>query len=398
MLWHDTDSSRLRALAACAYPGDMAHDVAATALTLAYRGVLRPGLFRFGGDAEQVHHRTVAAVARLAGQSRSAAALRGLSGAVLATAGDSDRDSDVDARESGTSVELCGLTFPHRLGLAAGMDKNGVGVLGWQALGFGHVELGTVTALPQPGNPTPRLFRLPKSRAVINRMGFNNEGVEALATRLREARGTGAVNIPVGVSIGKSKVTPVEEAVGDYLASVQALDGLADYLAVNVSSPNTPGLRGLQDAEPLRDLLAAVVRRCAELSPSSTDATPVLVKLAPDLDEAGIEAAVAVAASTGVAGIIATNTTLSRAGVDATEVRLAAETGGLSGAPLTVRAREVVRQVRSLTDLPLIGVGGVMTAADARALHDLGADLVQLYTGLIYAGPALVREAALELR
>lgn len=337
----------------------------------AYRHLARPLLWRL--DAERAHHGTVAA-AQLLGGSPVTRALAGVAGYAV---------------PPGQEVDLLGLRFPHRVGLAAGMDKDGRGVTTWGALGFGHVELGTVTARPQPGNPRPRLVRLPGSGAVINRMGFNNEGVHALAGRLRAAREAGLVRIPVGVSIGKSKVTPTAEAVGDYLESVRALAGLADYLAVNVSSPNTPGLRSLQDAGPLSALLTEVV--------AAAD-VPVLVKLAPDLTDDALGQAVGVAVEAGVRGVIATNTTLSREGVDPAErARADAETGGLSGAPLAARAREVVRQVRGLTDLPIIGVGGVMTGADAAALRDAGADLVQLYTGVVYAGPALVGDAVAAL-
>ncbi|HLS41547.1 MAG TPA: quinone-dependent dihydroorotate dehydrogenase [Ornithinicoccus sp.] len=354
----------------------MSPDLRSLALGAAYEGLARPLLFRTGGgDAEAAHQRTLRLVARLA---ERPGLLRSVRAAVAA---------------GGTPVTLLGLAFPNRVGLAAGMDKDGVGLAAWAGLGFGHVEVGTVTAHPQPGNPRPRLFRLPRSRAVINRMGFNNAGVHALAERLRRVRAEGGTGIPVGVSIGKSKVTPVEEAVGDYLTSVDALHGLADYLAVNVSSPNTPGLRGLQDAGPLRELLTAVVGRTRELA-GGLPPVPVLVKLAPDLSDRALEEALEVATAAGVRGVIATNTTTSRDGVDPAEQHLAREQGGLSGAPLTHRAREVVRFVAERTDLPVIGVGGVMSAADARALLDAGASLVQLYTGLVYAGPRLVREVA----
>ncbi|GAA1152292.1 quinone-dependent dihydroorotate dehydrogenase [Ornithinicoccus hortensis] len=349
----------------------MPQDLTTRALATGYARVARPVFFRAGGgDAETAHHRTVAAVGAL-GRSRSAVRLT--RAALAAPSGDGP-------------VELWGLRFPNRVGLAAGMDKNGVGVSAWGALGFGHIELGTVTALPQPGNPRPRLFRLPTSGGVINRMGFNNHGVRALAERLRAARAAGAVDIPVGVSIGKSKVTPLEDAVGDYLTSVDALAGLADYLAVNVSSPNTPGLRSLQDAGPLRELLAAVVDRA--------DA-PVLVKLAPDLTDTALDEALEVATGAGVAGIIATNTTLARDHLAPSDRPTGdREAGGLSGAPLTARALQVVRRVSTQTGLPVIGVGGIMTAGDAARMLDAGARLVQVYTGLIYAGPALVREIA----
>ena len=338
----------------------------------AYRRVVRPLLWRL--DAERVHHATVS-LAQGLGATAPTRALTSLAGYAVG-----------GLRADQPPVEVLGLRMRHRVGLAAGMDKDGRAVPTWGALGFGHVELGTVTALPQPGNPRPRLFRLPGSRAVVNRMGFNNEGVHALARRLRAAREAGLVDLPVGVSIGKSKVTPVHEAVGDYLASVAALEGLADYLAVNVSSPNTPGLRSLQDAGPLRELLTEVVR--------AADGTPVLVKLAPDLTDPALDEALEVATAAGVAGIVATNTTLSRDGVVPAERELArAEAGGLSGAPLTRRAREVVAHVVARTDLPVVGVGGLMTGDDARSMLDAGASLVQLYTGLVYAGPGLLGEA-----
>ncbi|WP_289017047.1 quinone-dependent dihydroorotate dehydrogenase [uncultured Ornithinimicrobium sp.] len=345
---------------------------AATAAGTAYRRVVRPLLWRL--DAERAHHATVA-VAQGLGATAPTRALTTLAGYAVGGLG-----------PGAAPVELLGLRMRHRVGLAAGLDKDGRAVATWGALGFGHVELGTVTALPQPGNPRPRLFRLPRSGAVINRMGFNNDGVHALARRLRAAREAGLVDLPVGVSIGKSKVTPVGEAVGDYLTSVAALEGLADYLAVNVSSPNTPGLRSLQDAGPLRELLTEVVR--------AAGGTPVLVKLAPDLADPALDEALEVATGAGVAGVIATNTTLSRDGVAQAEQELArAEAGGLSGAPLTRRAREVVAHVVARTDLPVVGVGGIMTADDARAMLDAGAGLVQLYTGLVYAGPGLLGEA-----
>lgn len=355
------------------WAGPRLRRLARGAAAAGYRDLARPLLWRL--DAESAHHGTVVA-AQLLGSAALPRALTALGGYALGPV--------LPAADEG--VEVLGLRFRHRIGLAAGMDKDGRGIASWGALGFGHVELGTVTAHSQPGNPRPRLFRLPASRAVINRMGFNNHGVHALAARLRAAREAGLVTIPVGVSIGKSKVTPVEEAVGDYLQSVAALEGLADYLAVNVSSPNTPGLRSLQDAGPLTELLTAVVGAAGE--------TPVLVKLAPDLTDDALDEAIEVALASGARGIIATNTTLSRQGVAAPDVaRAQAQAGGLSGAPLTLRAREVVAHVASRTDLPIIGVGGVMTGDDARALLDAGASLVQLYSGLVYAGPTLVADA-----
>ncbi|HET8600923.1 MAG TPA: quinone-dependent dihydroorotate dehydrogenase [Segeticoccus sp.] len=327
----------------------------------AYRHVLRPALFHVrGGDAEAAHHLTLASLQRLGASAPGRLALRQL------------------VRPPAAPTVVAGINFPGVVGLAAGVDKDGVAARAWPALGFGFVELGTVTARPQPGNPTPRLFRLRASRAIINRMGFNNAGAPALAERLR---GTGAVGIPVGVSIGKTKVTPVEEATEDYLVSVRALDDLADYVAVNVSSPNTPGLRSLQDAGPLRELLAAV---------TEASTAPVFVKLAPDLTDAAIGEALQVCADTGVRGVIATNTTLARDRVALRDAVLAQQAGGLSGAPLTVRARQVVRFVARHSDLPVIGVGGIMTVADGLAMLEAGAVLLQLYSGFVYGGPGLV--------
>lgn len=364
----------------------MTSDLRSRAARTGYAALVRPVLFRLGrGDAEAAHHATVRAAAALGRVPGGAGAVGALLGSRSASA---------------APVELLGLRFANRVGLAAGMDKDGVALAAWPALGFGHVELGTVTPRPQPGNPAPRLFRLPASTAVVNRMGFNNHGVEPLARRLRAARDRGVVPVPVGVSIGKNKATPVERAVDDYLTCVDALDGLADYLAVNVSSPNTPGLRTLQDAAPLGELLAATVARTRELATAASrgQAVPVLVKLAPDLTDEALDQALQVALAAGVRGIVATNTTLSREGVAAADRSVAQEAGGLSGAPLARRAREVVARIRRESDLPVIGVGGITTADDARAMVDAGADLVQLYTGLVYAGPALVTEAAAALR
>jgi dihydroorotate dehydrogenase len=266
------------------------------------------------------------------------------------------------------------------------MDKDGVGLRAWAALGFGHAELGTVTAQPQPGNDRPRLFRLPDSRAIVNRMGFNNAGADALAATLERAgvrRGNLAVGIPLGISVGKTKVVALADAAADYLRSLRRLAPYADYLAVNVSSPNTPGLRTLQDGETLRDLLRVMT--------AATD-VPIFVKLAPDLTEDALEEALAVCVETGAAGLIATNTTLSREGVLPADRIRAAEVGGLSGAPLTVRARHVVRFLAERTELPVIGVGGVMSADDGWAMFDAGARLVQVYTGFVFAGPALVTD------
>ena len=341
---------------------------AAATVRTAYRHLARPLLFRL--DAELAHHGTVTA-AELLGRTGPTRTLAAVIGAATSAV-------------PGPSVELMGLRWPHRVGLAAGMDKDGRGVATWGPLGFGHVELGTVTPRPQPGNPRPRLFRLPQSQAVINRMGFNNAGVEALAGRVRAAREQGLVTIPVGVSIGKNKDTPVDRAVDDYLTCVRALEGLADYLAVNVSSPNTPGLRSLQDAKPLGDLLRQAV--------DAADGTPVLVKLAPDLTGPALDEALDVALAAGVAGIIAINTTLDRSSVAPEESALAqAEAGGLSGGPLTLRAREVVCHVRARTDLPIIGVGGIATADDVLEFMVTGASAVEIGTSAMITPSCCLR-------
>jgi dihydroorotate dehydrogenase len=279
-----------------------------------------------------------------------------------------------------TPRTVFGIPFPGPVGLAAGVDKDGRALKAWPAFGFGFVEVGTVTWHPQPGNEKPRLFRLPASEAVINRMGFNNGGAEALAARLQAL---GPLAVPLGVSIGKSKVTPVEEAVDDYRRSLRVLEPYADYFAVNVSSPNTPGLRGLQDKAALDTLLG-------ELRTS----VPLLVKIAPDLTDEAIGEVLEVCSAHRVAGLIATNTTLSREGLAPEDAARGAEAGGLSGRPLTGRALEVVTFVAKETGggLPVIGVGGIQSADDALRMLDAGASLVQVYTGFIYRGPGLVRE------
>jgi len=277
-------------------------------------------------------------------------------------------------------VTCMGLAFDSPLGMAAGFDKGEVLVRGLHALGFGHVEVGTITPRPQAGNPRPRLFRLPEHRALINRMGFNNEGTEACGHRLaalpREGRGI------VGVNVGKNKDTPNERAVDDYLAAIDALHPWADYLVVNLSSPNTPGLRALQEREPLERLLSACVGRAAPLR------KPLLVKLAPDLSPEALDEAVDVAIASGASGVIATNTTIQRPGAVASHPR-ATEAGGLSGAPLGPLALESLRQAyrRAAGRIPIVGVGGVMDAHDAYARIRAGASLVQVYTGLVYGGP-----------
>jgi dihydroorotate dehydrogenase len=249
-----------------------------------------------------------------------------------------------------------------------------------------------VTASAQPGNERPRLFRLPASQAIINRMGFNNAGAAALAERLRRAgvrRGNRAAGMPIGVSIGKTKATPLSEATEDYLTSFRLLAPYADYVAVNVSSPNTPGLRSLQDRAALHELVVELVAE-SRLLAASGSAVPIFVKIAPDLSEAALDEVLDVSLDAGVQGLVATNTTLARDGLRALDLSLAAQPGGLSGAPLTARARAVVRHLTRSSDLPVIGVGGIMTADDASAMLDAGAALLQVYTGYIYAGPGLV--------
>ncbi|WP_179956841.1 quinone-dependent dihydroorotate dehydrogenase [Amycolatopsis anabasis] len=335
--------------------------------------MIRPALYRLGkNDPEVVHERTLRALGGLAKMPPALTALRRYFG-------------------SDDPVTVFGLRFPNRVGLAAGMDKDGRALAAWAALGFGFVEAGTVTRLAQPGNPKPRLYALPESDAVINRMGFNNAGADALAERLATQ---GKPDIPLGVSIGKSKAAALAEAVGDYQASLRALYPYADYFAINVSSPNTPGLRALQDRSALTELLAALGELSGSLAERAGRApTPLLVKVAPDLTDSALGELLEVCDAHQVAGIIATNTTLSRDGLAGTEAHLGKEIGGLSGRPLAGRARDVVRFVHEHTGgkLPIIGVGGILGPHDARLMLDAGASLVQVYTGFALHGPGLVR-------
>lgn len=277
-------------------------------------------------------------------------------------------------RDPALASTVFGVRFPGPLGLAAGFDKDGLGLGTWGALGFGYAEVGTVTALPQPGNPEPRLFRLAEDRALLNRMGFNNHGAGQLALRLSRRR----PDVPVGVNIGKSKATPPERAAEEYAASARLLGPLASYLVVNVSSPNTPGLRDLQATESLRPILTAVL---AETT------APVLVKIAPDLADEDVDAVADLAVELGLAGIVATNTTISRAGLRTPGVD-ALGAGGISGPPVAQRALEVLRRlyVRTGDRLVLIGVGGIETAEDAWQRIISGASLLQGYTGFVYGG------------
>ncbi len=302
------------------------------------------------------------------------------------------------------SQELWGLPFPNPVGLAAGYDKNAEVPLAWPALGFGFVELGTITAKAQEGNPKPRVFRLEKDEACINRLGFNNEGAAAVARRLTKLLPSGRLHpVPLGFNIGKSRVTPLEEAANDYLESFEQLFPFADYLVVNVSSPNTPGLRKLQETERLGRLLEALLvmnrhlalhssqgqSRTAGQAQAHTQPKPVLVKIAPDLSDEEVTEIARVSQAAGASGLIATNTTITRPGLRTPSH----EEGGLSGRPLVKRATEVMRVLFHAVEgkLPLIGVGGIFSAEDAYARIRAGASLVQVYTGLIYEGPFLPR-------
>lgn len=280
------------------------------------------------------------------------------------------------------AIDFCGLRFRNRVGLAAGFDKNGVALPAWEALGFGFAEIGTVTAQAQPGNPKPRIFRYPQQQAIINRLGFNNDGAAAVATRLRRLRESGRwPRIAVGINIGKSKVTPLENAAEDYVQSFCLLREYADYVVINVSSPNTPGLRELQDAGQLSRLLDV-------LQNENAGAKPLLVKIAPDLTNEQLEELIMTCETKQVAGFVATNTTLDHSAVRNDQA------GGLSGAPLLIKSNEIIRAIRARSRLPIIGVGGVTDAASAQTKIDAGAQLIQIYSGLIYRGPALIREAA----
>ena len=284
----------------------------------------------------------------------------------------------------GRVVECFGVRFPNAVGLAAGMDKNATALPAWPLMGFGFVEIGTVTARAQPGNPKPRVFRLPRQRALINRLGFNNEGAAAVARRLARWKATGRwPRVPVGINLGKSRVTPLENAAEDYAESFRILREHGDYFAVNVSSPNTPGLRDLQAVDQLRGILRALQRE-------NVEGKPVLVKIAPDLAEDDLDAMIAAAEGEGAAGWIATNTTIDHSSVPAGSD----EQGGLSGEPLRPRATRVLRCVAERAARPVIGVGGVDGAESAREKISAGASLVQLYTGLVYGGPGLPRRVA----
>ncbi len=277
---------------------------------------------------------------------------------------------------------MFGLRFPNPVGLAAGFDKNAVALRAWQALGFGFAEVGTITARAQPGNPKPRIFRIPEIGGLINRLGFNNDGADAVAERLRHLEQSGWwPRMPVGINIGKSKITPLEEATSDYLLSFERLHSFGDYFVLNISSPNTPGLRALQDRGALNELLETIQRR-------NTDRRPLLIKIAPDLEWGSIEEIIGLAQEHELAGIIATNTTVDHSSVP--EARR--QQGGLSGLPLRARSTEIVRFITERTALPVIAVGGIFSADDAMEKLDAGAALLQIYTGFIYEGPGLIHK------
>lgn len=322
-----------------------------------YKSVFRPLLF--SGDPELMHELTIGLLQTFGPALKP---LRPVS----------------DSRLERT---VFGVRFPNPVGLAAGFDKNAVALKAWPALGFGFVEVGTITARAQPGNAKPRVFRVPECEAIINRLGFNNDGCDVIADRLRQLQRSGRWPvIPVGINLGKSRVTPLQEATADYLLSFERLQQFGDYLVLNVSSPNTPGLRTLQDRAALDELCGQIQRR-------NTSRRPVLVKIAPDLEWGPIEEILTLAQDHGLAGIIATNTTTNHTGVP--ERRR--EPGGLSGRPLRERSTAVVRFIAERSTTPVIAVGGILRVEDALEKLDAGASLVQLYTGFIYEGPGLVR-------
>jgi len=329
--------------------------------------------FLFGLDAERAHELTLDAIAAL--QHTPAQCLWA-----------QPRVAD--------PVTVAGLRFPNRVGLAAGLDKNGRCIDGLGALGFGFVEVGTVTPLAQPGNPRPRMFRLPQAQALINRMGFNNDGLAAFVAQVRRSTRFRAAGGIVGLNIGKNAATPIERAADDYLAALEGVYRHADYVVVNVSSPNTQNLRALQRDDALDALLAALRERRDTLAAQHGRSVPLFVKIAPDLDDAQVDAVAQALRRHGIDGVVATNTTVARDAVRG--LPHADEAGGLSGRPVLAASNRVIARLRAALGpgYPIVGVGGVISAADALAKREAGADLVQIYTGLIYRGPALVAEAA----
>jgi len=340
--------------------------------------------FLFGMDAEHAHDLTLDTLART-------------QNTLLACSYATRRIDD--------PVTLAGLQFPNRIGLGAGLDKNARCIDAFAAMGFGFVEVGTVTPQPQAGNPKPRMFRLPEADALINRLGFNNDGLDAFVANVQRARfrqttGGKAVSVPMllGLNIGKNAVTPIERAVDDYLLGLNGVYPHADYVTINISSPNTANLRTLQSDEALDVLLGAIAARREALALQHGKRVPLFVKIAPDLDEVQIASIAATLRRHAMDGVIATNTTLARDAVAG--LTHGNEGGGLSGAPVRAASNRVIRALRDAlgASFPIIGAGGVMTAADAVSKIEAGADVVQIYTGLIYRGPALVREAARALQ
>ena len=340
-----------------------------------YERLIRPVLFTL--DPEVAHERAVNAMA--------------LAGAVAPLRRMLEMVTQLPAART-RPIECLGLRFPNAIGLAAGFDKNGVAWRGAAALGFGHVEIGTVTLLRQPGNERPRVFRYPREEAVINRMGFNNDGAETVARRLARLAPPGARRIPVGINLGKSRAAPLDKAAEDYLGSFELLADHADYLVINVSSPNTPDLRKLQEEHWLRVLLPVLTEANRARGAAGRPRRPLLLKIAPDLDFRQIDNALSAIAEFGLDGIIATNTTLARPG----PFGAVNQPGGLSGRPLRARATEIVNYIARATEgkLPIIASGGITDFASAGEKLDAGATLVQLYTGLIYRGPFLARDLA----
>ncbi len=340
--------------------------------------------FLFGLDPEAAHDLTMGSIART-------------QCTPLAWAYTQARVSD--------PVTVAGLQFPNRVGLAAGLDKNARCIDGLGAMGFGFVEVGTVTPLAQPGNPKPRMFRLPQQNALINRLGFNNGGLDAFVANVKKSQFHSKLSnkyldsrMILGLNIGKNAATPIENATSDYLTCLTGVYPYADYITVNISSPNTKNLRALQSDEALDGLLGALAARRAELADQHTKYKPIFLKIAPDLDAEQIKVIAATLKHHNIDGVIATNTTLSREAVKG--LPHAEEAGGLSGAPVLEASNEVIRQLRKALGkaYPIIGVGGVITAQDAVSKIKAGADLVQIYTGLIYSGPALVKDAAKALK
>ncbi|MBE7177044.1 MAG: quinone-dependent dihydroorotate dehydrogenase [Mucilaginibacter polytrichastri] len=335
----------------------------------------------FSADPEKIHHFVTQSLKRFSRLPGGRGILHSLYG----------------TRDAGLKRTVFGLDFPNPVGLAAGFDKNAEYIAEMAALGFGFIEVGTVTPMPQPGNPKPRMFRLKKDEGLINRMGFNNLGVDVAADRIERFRRSDAAKkfpVIIGGNIGKNKNTPNEEAVSDYLKCFNRLFPVVDYFVVNVSSPNTPGLRDLQEKGPLTEILNTLQKKNSEKGTK-----PILLKIAPDLSDSQLDDIIEIVRETGIAGVIATNTTISRVELFSPP-EIVRETGGLSGKPVRKRSTEVIRYLseRSGNAFPIIGVGGIHSAEDAQEKIDAGASLVQLYTGFIYEGPALVKAINKKIR